>query len=236
MSSNQQQMGASKMSENGNKINVLPTLEMVLLAFQKGVARVTQATNDSSKHDPNFLTGKRTLYAVDSINIDLSAGVKMIPNEDGKLEDRVRIDFDAPEAERSRLQFSVEPKPLEPLKGPRIFLSRIDPLVDMNHRPNEFLVWYLSRKNNLRPDMPVTLIFTPTGKGKDVRKVETRTDLAGQLKFKIEHTGVFKSTCSFKPKNFKLNMTFDWLVTAKVEDQGIWESIVIPIYKKGGTS
>ncbi len=29
-------------------------------------------------------------------------------------------------------------------------------------------------------------------------------------------------------------MTFDWLVAAEVEDQGTWESIVMPIYKKGG--
>ncbi len=221
------------MSEKENKENVLPTLEMVLLAFQKGIARATQSTSDSSKHHPDFLTGKRTLYGVDSINIDLNAGVKMITREDGKLEDRVRIDFDAPEGERSSLQFSVEPKPLEPLKGPRIFLSRIDPLTDMD-RSNEFFVWYLNRKNSLIPDMPVTLKFTPTGKGKDVRKVEVRTDLAGQIKFKIEHTGEFKSTCSFKPLKFKLNMAFDWLVAAEVEDQGTWESIAMPIYKKEG--
>lgn len=221
------------MDGNGNRTNEIPTLEMVLLAFQKGVARVTQSTNDSSKHDPDFLTGKRTLYVVDSINVELNAGVKMTAREDGKLEDRIRIDFDAPEGERSRLQFTVEPKPLEPLKGPRILISRIDPLTDMD-RPNEFLVWYLNRKNNLSPDMPVTLKFTPTDKGREMKKVEAKTDLAGRLKFKIAPTGEFKSKCAFKPRTFKLNMTFDWLVAAEVEDQGTWESIVMPIYKKGG--
>ena len=212
------------------KKQALPTLEMVLLAFQKGLARATQATNDSSKHDPGFLTGKRTLYSIDTLSIDLNAGLKLISNADGTFDDRIRLDFDAPASERSRLQFSVEPKPLEPLRGPRVFLSRID--AEMK-RSNAFLVWYLSPENNIRPDMPVTLRFTPTGKGKDVRTVATRTDLGGQLKFQIAPTGILTATSPFTPKNFKLNMAYDWLVVAEVEDQGLCESIVLPIYPEG---
>ncbi len=222
------------MGDTNNEEGNLPTLEMVLLAFQKGVARAAQATNDASKHDPNFLTGKRTLYAVDSLDVDLSAGLKINMEKGCASEDKIRVDFDAPAQNRSRLKFTVEPKPLEPINGPRILITRIHPLSE-GKRVNHFLIWYIDENNLLKPSMDISIIFKPSGKGKTERILQTTTDLTGQFRFNIDPvSGIFESASTYKPRNFKLDMALDWFVSVRLKEKEEMVSIELPIVKQKG--
>jgi len=229
-------------SENYEK-SELPSLEKVILAFQKGLSRASQATNDASKHDPNFLTGRRSLFTVESVDIELNAGLKMIKSGDDGLEDRVRVDFNAPEKTRSLLKFTVESKPLEPITDPRIMLSRLDPLAE-NNNVNQFLVWYIDyvdasdskhEEYKLIPTKEITIIFTPLDKEKINRKLKTQTDLTGNLKFSINPVdGTYQSKSKFKPPKFKLDMSVDWVVSASAvgKDKEPRISIELPILKR----
>jgi len=221
------------MSRPNNEKPELPSMEMVILAFQKGLARASQATNDASKHDPNFLTGRRTLFAVNSLDVELRAGLTMTQNGNGWVEDRIRVDFTAPEETRSLLKFTVESKPLEPVKGPCVLLSRLDPLTEGGNE-NEFLVWFIDGDNQIVPGQEISLLFTPAGGRKRERKVETKTDLTGRLKFSIDPVeGSYRSTSVFKPRNFKLDMTIDWVVSARVMGEKPIISIELPVYSRG---
>ena len=53
----------------------MPTLEEVLVAFQKGLARATLAAYNVSKADPEFARGARTLYVTEGLDVDLRAGL-----------------------------------------------------------------------------------------------------------------------------------------------------------------
>jgi hypothetical protein len=225
------------MASENNEKSELPSLEKVILAFQKGLARASQATNDASKHDPNFLTGRRTLFTVESVDIELSAGLKMIKNGDDGLEDRIRVDFNAPEKTRSLIKFIVESKPLELITGPRTMLSRLDPLIE-NNNINQFLVWFVDHVDEeykVVPATEITITFTPLDEEKRERKVEARTDLTGRLRFSINPVdGTYQSKSKFKPRNFRLDMSFDWVVSAfaRSKDKEPRISVELPIYKR----
>lgn len=221
------------MSRPDNKNPELPSMEMVILAFQKGLARASQATNDASKHDPDFLTGKRTLFAVNSLDVELRAGLTITRNSNGEIEDRIRVDFNAPEETRSLLKFTVESRPLEPVKGPRVMISRLNPLTETGNE-NEFLVWFIDGGNQIVTGQEITLLFTPAGDRKRKKKVESKTNLIGQLKFSIDPVeGSYHSTSVFKPRNFKLDMTLDWVVSATTGGKEPISSIELPVYRRG---
>ena len=220
------------MSRPDNKKPEFPSMEMVVLAFQKGLARASQATNDASKHDPNFLTGRRALFAVNSLDVELRAGLKMVQNGNGEVEDRIRVDFNAPEETRSLLKFTVEPQPLDPVESPCVLLSRLDPLTEGDNG-NNFLVWVIDGENRVVAEQDVSLLFIPAGGRKKAREVKTKTDLTGQLKFNIDPVeGSYHSTTVFKPRNFTLDMMTDWVVSAGTGGDEPIRSIELPVYSR----
>jgi|GEM_PF-6383093 len=133
------------MNTDDNDTQNLPTLEQVLLAFQKSMARVSQATNNASKYDPNFLTGKRSLFAVEALDIEMSAGLILGSVTTDPGDDKIHVDFEASKEARSSIKFRIEAKPLEQISGNRLMLSRLDPLKEKSN-VNQFLVWFWNGK------------------------------------------------------------------------------------------
>jgi hypothetical protein len=105
------------------------TLEEVLVAFQKSLARATRSGFEASRADAGFALGERTLYAIDGLNVSLTAGCAAALGPDGKPSHMV-LDFaQAPaSAGSATIQFRVQAQPLEATRGSQIILADLDPL------------------------------------------------------------------------------------------------------------
>jgi hypothetical protein len=105
------------------------TLEEVLVAFQKSLARATRSSFEASRADAGFALGERTLYAIDGLNISLKAGCAAALGPDGKPS-HVVLDFaQSPDAAGSAtIDFRVQARPLEPIRGSQLILADLDPL------------------------------------------------------------------------------------------------------------
>jgi len=218
------------MTSDDNRASDLPTLEKVLIAFQKSMARITQTTNNASKHDPDFLAGNRSLFTVEALDIDMKAGLTMGPGISDPADATIRLDFHAPTDSRSSIKFRVEPKPLEQISGRRLMLTRLDPPEGRPHL-NRFLVWFWNG-TRLEPKTDIVLRFVPTGAPGREKRVQTRTDGAGRLNFSVDaKNGVYASPMTSKPGNFSLNMEYDWFVLAQLKDEPDRESIQMAIKK-----
>lgn len=105
------------------------TLEEMLVAFQKSLARATRASFEASRAEPGFGLGEQSLYVIDGLDISLNAGCAAAFGPNGKPS-HVVLDFDRP-AEAggtARFDFRVQARPLEPLQGAQIILADLDPL------------------------------------------------------------------------------------------------------------
>lgn len=102
------------------------TLEEVLVAFQKSLARSSRSSLEAAQAESAFGTGDRSLYTVDTLSITLNAGFR--PATSTGAPDRIEVDFDAPADQRSELQFVVEAKPLELTATARLTLANGDAL------------------------------------------------------------------------------------------------------------
>ena len=107
-------------------------LEEMLTAFQKSLGRANRSSLEASRSESEFLLGIRALYVIEGLNVTLRVGVRAASFE-GSKDKRVIVDFDAPEKERSEVQFRVQSKPLEATKTNEILLADGDPLG--NQRP-----------------------------------------------------------------------------------------------------
>jgi hypothetical protein len=113
------------------------TLEEMLTAFQKSLGRANRSSLEASRGESEFLLGIRALYVIDGLNVTLRVGVRAASFE-GSKDKRVIVDFDAPENERSEVQFRVQSKPLEATKANELLLADGDPLG--NDRPRFQLI------------------------------------------------------------------------------------------------
>ncbi len=112
------------------------TLDEVLVAFQKTLARATRSAREVSRSDAAFATGEKTLYLVDGLDLELNAGFRPATTDDTQA-DYVEVDFNAPPEDRSTVRFRVEAKPLEPVAETTLTLSDRDPL---NQEPGLLLL------------------------------------------------------------------------------------------------
>jgi hypothetical protein len=103
------------------------TLQEVLVAFQKSLARAARSAEEASRAKADFSLGDRTLYAIDGLNVELNAAVSPV-SIDGVRNNHIRLDLNAPPEERSRISFRVEARPLELETSSRIMLADLDPL------------------------------------------------------------------------------------------------------------
>lgn len=105
------------------------TLEEMLVAFQKSLARATRASFETSRSGVGFGLGEQSLYVVDALNISLNAGCVAGLGPDGKPS-HILLDFErSPEqGGTARFDFRVQARPLEALAGAQIILADLDPL------------------------------------------------------------------------------------------------------------
>ncbi|MBI1397785.1 MAG: hypothetical protein GC151_17575 [Betaproteobacteria bacterium] len=105
------------------------TLEEMLVAFQKSLARATRASFEASRSEAGFGLGEQALYVIDGLNVSLDAGCRAAFGPNGRPS-HVVLDFDRPadSGGTARLEFRVQTRPLEPLAGSQIILADLDPL------------------------------------------------------------------------------------------------------------
>ena len=131
-------------------------LEEMLTAFQKSLGRANRSSLEASRGESEFLLGIRSLYVIEGLNVTLRVGVRAGSLE-GSKDKRVIVNFDAPEKERSEVQFRVQSKPLEATKANELLLADGDPLG--NERPRFQLIATLiglpsAGEAEQRPDTP----------------------------------------------------------------------------------
>ena len=113
------------------------TLEEMLTAFQKSLGRANRSSLEASRGESEFLLGIRALYVIEGLNVTLRVGVRAGSLE-GSKDKRVIVNFDAPEKERSEIQFRVQSRPLEATRANELLLADGDPLG--NERPRFQLI------------------------------------------------------------------------------------------------
>lgn len=91
------------------------------MSCQKSLARSALGAQQASKADSEFAKGARPVYVIDGLDIDLAVAVA--PGAEG-----LTLDFAAPPADRSRIKFRVESRPMELLTGAKVELANMDPL------------------------------------------------------------------------------------------------------------
>jgi len=88
------------------------TLDEVMIAFQKSLARATQSAQDYADGETGFQTGQKVLYTVEGLDVELNVGLTPATT-DGQDPDHVAVRFDAPDDSRSSLRFRVKPQPVD---------------------------------------------------------------------------------------------------------------------------
>jgi hypothetical protein len=101
-------------------------LEDVLVAFEKSLARATQHSVETSRAEVGFGLGERAIYVVDALNLQLKVGLNAALGPEGKLS-HMLVDFSERERDtHSTLEFRVQARPLEMLKGSQLILADLD--------------------------------------------------------------------------------------------------------------
>lgn len=173
-------------------------LEEMLTAFQKSLGRANRSSLEASRGESEFFLGIRALYAIEGLNVTLRVGVRAGTLE-GSKDKRVVVDFDAPETERSEIQFRVQSKPLEATRTDQLLLADADPLG--NERPQFQIITTLigvpsPAEKGQRPDasaLPLqplkdrSVHFRITGgSSRTIDVVTLRTNELGQAGFTID--------------------------------------------------
>jgi len=158
-------------------------LEDVLIAFQKALARTAQLTANEKEADARFLAAERVLFGVDKLDVDLNASIAVIrENGDDFV---VSLDFAGDPAERSRLKFSVDPTPLEPISAPTIALMPLTPTRGV--KTVSFLGTVVDARGKAMPGAIVSIYAARRGvRGQRSRGLETGTDSAGRIRFDVD--------------------------------------------------
>jgi hypothetical protein len=106
------------------------TLDEVLIAFQKSLARSTRNAVELSRAEAGFSLGRRTLYTIDALNVSLKAHC-LPASTDGQTVSRIALDFatEGPkDTEPSTIEFRVQATPIEALGRAQLLLADGDPL------------------------------------------------------------------------------------------------------------
>lgn len=106
----------------------LPSLEEVIIALQKSLARSQRDALERSRAERGFVEGQQPLYVVDALDVDLNVGVRAATEEGDKAPQRMLLDFDAEPDQRSSIKLRVQVRPLEAMTDDieRLFLADLD--------------------------------------------------------------------------------------------------------------
>jgi hypothetical protein len=199
-------------------VGPMPTLEEVLVGFQKSIARATLAAYNVSKADPEFSRGSRTLYVTEAIDVDLRVGLDLIAGRPRAAPDKIVVDFQAPADVRSSLRFRVGAKPLEHGKGPDLVLTCTDPLGSKSSI-SQYRLYLVNANWEHIPQHPVSLCLAPRDIDADVFRAEVTTDDYGGVTFSVDGRsgGLTIRGKEFRPAktpSFKDSVSPSWLLSA----------------------
>lgn len=172
----------------------LVSLEDVMVACQKSLARTQRSAIQAARAAPDLSLADRPTYVIEDLELDLSAGL-FVSLKDDQEPNQVLLDFDAPSDVRSRLRFRVESRPREYTDDLRLRLANLDALG--RRRPAmELRLWLhgeLDDDGNMHePEtgVPVEILFAPVGiPGQPVQTVTQRTDYLGRIEIRVDHQG-----------------------------------------------
>jgi hypothetical protein len=167
----------SSLGEQAPKASAAVSLEAFLVSCQKSLARSALGAQQASKADSEFAKGARPVYVIDGLDIDLSVAVA--PGAEG-----LRLDFAAPLAERSRIKFRVESRPMELLTGAKVELANMDSLGV--HLPDARLrAWIVDPEGRPVHGHPMRIYCVRAGDKQIADPIEVRTDAVGRVDFFI---------------------------------------------------
>jgi hypothetical protein len=89
-----------------------PTLEEVIVAFQKSLARARTNAQIVSR-SKMVAAGEQPLFVVDALDVNLRVGLDMVAPTPDDPPDKILIDFSAPGDSRSTIGFRVVIRPLD---------------------------------------------------------------------------------------------------------------------------
>lgn len=175
-------------------------LEDILVALEKSLARAAQYSFETSRAEIGFGLGERALYLVDALNITLKVGLAAAEGADGKLS-HVLVDLRpqlAPEA-CSSIDFRIQAKPLEALKGAQLVLADLDALGRLRPRycfRGTLLVEPSSQSEPSSESLPERKLHPGAGREVEVRiiggdtqqvdRFQVTTNAVGQFEFAID--------------------------------------------------
>jgi hypothetical protein len=155
-----------------------PTLEAVLIAFQKSLSRSVDDAHNALRSNPELLIGRRPLYVAEGLEVSLKAGVFAPEGTQA-----VMLDLAAPASERSEIRFKIATRPVDAVSGVRLELSLLEP------GPAERSTVRV-RAMVVGPDglglrgQPITLILV--GNGDVTARVNATTDALGRADVSLQ--------------------------------------------------
>jgi len=177
--------------DTGNPSVPVP-LEEVLLSFEKALSRLRLANQQLARSNSDFALGERPVYFIDSLDVELTAGLSVKLGATDEESDRVLIDVQAPSDERSTIRFRVGSKPVEIPTGARLEIALLD--APNSSRPR-VRVWLIDDAGFPQPGREVRLYFARAGGKPDIGPdgefgpsrdpVTAVTDSVGRVEFTI---------------------------------------------------
>jgi len=157
------------MNDRTDSKNRSITLEEVLVAFQKSLARSCKNVVAVGKSSEEILTGNRTLYNINSLEVELHADVSMHDAKGIFGGDRIFMSLVDPARNKptnTTVRFRVESHPVEAVTGAGISLSQFKPL-EWRGQNYGFILRVTDQTGRSAPDCPVLVRFTAAeGRGK----------------------------------------------------------------------
>ncbi|MCC6159523.1 MAG: hypothetical protein IT350_15845 [Deltaproteobacteria bacterium] len=194
------------------------TLDEVLVAFQKTMARVGKRMRAALYSDTELLRASRSLYAIDGMNVTLH--LRTEPAADAASRDKVRVVFaDNPGDANLTVDFRVESRAVQELTEARLVLASYGARFD---RPatHDLVAVALEPDGSPIADVAVHVHVTAVGKTVESAVFETRTDATGRLWIEID-AAARAMTFNHKPADSPLAVAAEWLIHAEMPSRAL---------------
>lgn len=194
------------------------SLDEVLVAFQKTMARVGKRMRAALYSDTELLRASRSLYAIDGVNVTLHLRTER--SSDPADRDRVRVAFAERESDANlSVSFRVESRAVQELTEARLILVSYGARFD---RPatHDLVAVALEQDGAPIADVAVQVRVTAIGKADTALDFDARTDATGRLWIEVDaQTRVM--TFNHKPVSELLPAAAEWLIHTRIPARGL---------------
>lgn len=207
---------------NSNNEATKRPLEEILIAFQKSLARVNQNMSSVQNSELDLIAGRRTLFAIDTLDVELTLMADTSLDNWVKSCDRVWVEMSSkPELGNLKLSFRVTSKPIEPLGEPRLLLSQFKPI---SSKISEY--WYIAswigENNEPITDGQLKVKFLPSNPDLKPTFINIQTNAMGKAIFMVNaKNGTIFVERAKKSVNLKCISKFakseEWYINAETE-------------------